>query len=234
MTEPRLAAFDLDGTLLDSLGDISAALNEALGERFGDAGRLPIETTRGLVGGGARTLVARALAALVAAGMLAPEKAGDAGIDATFALFLARYRARRTVLTRLYPGVREALGGLSRHGVVLAVLTNKPGVLSREILQDLGVLSMFARVIGGDDFDTRKPDPSGLLALMRQVGAPPRSTVLVGDSAIDVRTARAAGARSLGALWGYDRAGLRDATPDALLEAPEALETAVLRSLRDA
>ena len=207
---PRLVAFDLDGTLVDSIGDIASSVNHTLVERYGAQGSLPIVTVRGFVGGGARQLIERCLAAL-------QRPAEDLG--PMFDRFLVVYRARLVETTCLYPGMREALDEIGRHAT-LAVLTNKPGAFSRAIVSRLGLDGRFIDVIGGDDLKTRKPDPEGLLRITAQAGVRPEETALVGDSAVDILTARHAGALSIGVSWGYDREGLEQAGPDIIVRTP--------------
>lgn len=180
----RLAILDLDGTLVDSVDDLAASVNHALA-----ALGLPARTTaeiRSFVGEGARVLVARAIA---------PR---DELLEPALALWREHYDAHCLDRTRLYPGVDAALAGAGR---VLAVHTNKPGALARKILAGLGVSGRFAAIVGGDDAP-RKPDPAGALAIMAQVGASRADTVFVGDSRVDVATARAAGVALVAVTWG--------------------------------
>jgi phosphoglycolate phosphatase len=141
-------------------------------------------------------------------------------LGAVFERFLVIYRARSVETTCLYPGMREALDEIAKHAK-LAVLTNKPGDLSRAIVRELGIAGRFIEVIGGDDLGTKKPDPEGLLKLSALAGAGPEETALVGDSAVDVITARQANALAIGALWGYDRAGVELERPDIAVRAPK-------------
>jgi phosphoglycolate phosphatase len=201
----RLVVFDLDGTLIDSSLDLATAVNATLARLYPGATPLDLERVRSFIGDGARALVARSLSA---AGLR------DRPEDA-LAVFLDCYRARMLDTTRLYPGVAECLDALG--GRPLAVLTNKPGEMSRAILSALGVAGRFFRVIGGDDAP-RKPDPAGLLALMREAGVAPAAALMVGDSANDVRTGRAAGAWTVGVRGGFDPAGLAADPPDVLVE----------------
>lgn len=206
----RLIAFDLDGTLIDSITDIASSVNAALVARYGDEGVLPLRTVRGFVGAGARTLIERCL-----------ESLGRPGEDVgpVFERFLPIYNSRLVETTLLYPGMREALDAIANRAQ-LAVLTNKPGNMSRTIVRSLGLDGRFIDVIGGDDLKSRKPNPEGLLKLMARAGVRPEETALVGDSAVDVRTARNAGARSVGVAWGYDREGMELEGPDVTLAHP--------------
>ncbi len=213
----RLVVFDLDGTLVDSIGDIASSMNAALVERYGEAGRLPLPALRGFMGGGARLLIERCLQAL---GRPHQE------IDPLFARFLLIYRARLVETTLLYPGMRDALDEVARRAKV-AVLTNKPGSLSRAIIAALGLEGRFIDVIGGDDLKSRKPDPEGLLKLCALAGVASSEAALVGDSAVDVLTAKNAGAFAVGVLWGYDREGVLREHPDVTVAHPAELASAL-------
>lgn len=190
MTAPTLIVFDLDGTLVDSRRDIAEAMNEAL-TAWG-APALPEVALGRMVGDGAGVLVARACAA---AGLPMPADG--------LAQFLSRYDARLTRWTRPYAGTVETLTALADRAT-LAVLTNKPLAATHQVLGDLGLASFFgARVLGGDGPQARKPDPAGLSALWRAHGTGPDATLMVGDSVVDFRTARAAGTRICMARYGF-------------------------------
>lgn len=210
---PRLVVFDLDGTLIDSIGDIASSANQTLAEAYGESARLSADVVRGFVGHGARQLIERCVGA-------AGKPAAD--IAPLFERFLVVYASRLTETTRLYPGMADALDRLQT-SARLAVLTNKPGAMSRTIVKDLGLAGRFTAVIGGDDLQSKKPDPEGLLKIAAEAGVPPEETALVGDSAVDIRTARAAGATAIGVLWGYDREGVTAEKPDLLLATPSDL-----------
>lgn len=181
----RLAILDLDGTLLDTLDDLAASVNAALAA-VGLPPRERLEIER-FVGEGARNLLARAVAPRL--DLLEP----------ALAAWWTHYRAHCLDHTRPFPGIT---GLLTRTGRRLAVHTNKPGALARQILAGLGMLDRFAIVVGGDEAP-RKPDPAGTLEIMRRLGARPADTVFIGDSPTDVRTARAAGVRLVGVTWGF-------------------------------
>ena len=202
----RLLVFDLDGTLVDSARDLAAAVNETLARLGSGMPPLPLDTVRAFVGNGAGQLVARSLA----------ETGLAVSRDEALAVFLDCYRTRLLDTTRPYPGVVEGLDRL--RGRTLAVLSNKPGDMSRRILTELGLASRFARVRGGGDFPERKPDPGGLLGLLRELGASRAESLMVGDSPIDVRTARNAGVRVAGVRYGLDPAGLAADPPDLLVD----------------
>ena len=213
MSRPRLVVFDLDGTLIDSIGDIASSANQSLVEAYGESARLSHDVVRGFVGHGARLLIERCVGAV-------GKPAADVG--RIFERFFVIYGSRLTETTRLYPGMSDALDRIESSSR-LAILTNKPGAMSRTITQDLGLSGRFVAVIGGDDFPTKKPDPQGLLKIAADAGVRPEETAMVGDSAVDVRTARNAGAISIGVLWGYDREGVIAEKPDVLVENPPAL-----------
>jgi phosphoglycolate phosphatase len=215
----RLVVFDLDGTLVDSSQDLCTAINRMLAAMQPATRPLSHSQVRSFIGDGARMLVGRSLAA---AGLAAD-------VDAALPAFLAAYRDCLLDSTRFYPGVLDALDAL--RPLPLAVLTNKPGDLSRALLAGLGAGDRFVRVVGGGDAP-RKPDPGGLSELMELCGAAPAETVLCGDSAIDVATARAAGAFAVGVDCGFGSAGFADAPPDLRLPSVAELPAALLRAAR--
>jgi len=206
----RLLVLDLDGTLVDSSRDIAAALDAALQRLVPGTAPIPLERVLDFVGEGARLLIERSLEH---ASLALP-------VDELLAVYLDCYRERLLDTTRLYPGMAEALAALGPAGPALAVLTNKPGDLSRTILEGLGVADRFARILGAGDVPARKPDPAGLLALLDELGIPAAEAWMVGDSATDVHTGRAAGVRVAGVAWGFHPAGLRAAGPDRILDDP--------------
>jgi phosphoglycolate phosphatase len=203
---PRLAIFDLDGTLVDSLDDLHASVSHAL-RAVGLPPRSRDEV-HGFVGEGVRVLMARAIA---------PH---DHLLDPALAAFGPHYEAHCLDRTRPYPGMEALLAGARR---TLAVHTNKPGAMARTILGGLGLLPRLAAVIGGDEAP-RKPDPTGILEIMSRVGATPDGTVFVGDSRVDVATARAAGVPMVAVTWGYgSRAELAAAGATAFADDPAEL-----------
>ncbi len=204
----HLVVFDLDGTLVDSTRDICTAVNLAVRAVAPALEPLPEPTVRAFVGEGVHSLLAR-----VSAHLGRPELA-----DALLPAYLDAYGAHLLDSTSLYPGVAETLGALRAAGDQLAVLTNKPGDFSRTILAGLGLGTCFTRVLGGGDGAPRKPDPAGLLHLLAEHRVEPRQAALVGDSAIDVATGRAAGVLTIGLSYGLDSDGLRAASPAILLD----------------
>lgn len=217
MADVDLVIFDLDGTLVDTLGDIAGALAATLGEAGISAP--PLEVVRELVGDGARELIRRALRHA--------RSAGD--LDRLFARFLAHYGAHVSDRSSVYPGVVEALGTLAAAGVATAVVTNKPGQIARRLLADLALAGRFREVIGDGDGFPRKPDPAAARAVIARVGTRPDRTAVVGDGLPDLGLARALGARAIGAAWGYvapER--LAAESPHALAVSPEEAARLVL------
>lgn len=206
MRDVGLLVFDLDGTLVDSLRDLATATNRALDRIAPGTPPLPVEEVRAFVGDGARQLLRRSL-----------EKAGLPNtVDELLPIYLECYAACLLDTTRLFPGVPEALDRL--RGRTLAVLTNKPGDLSRRVLTGLGVADRFARIYGAGDVPGHKPDPAGLLRILEELGVPGGRAVLVGDSEVDVRTGRAAGVRTVGVTYGLHPEGLRAVPPDLCID----------------
>lgn len=202
----RLLVFDLDGTLVDSTRDLAAATNEALQRVAPGRPALPVETVQGFVGNGARVLIEKTL--------------GHAEVslpaDELLPVFLECYARCLLDTTRPYPGIPEALDALQ--GRAMAVLTNKPGPLARTLLEGLGLASHFARIWGPGDVPERKPAPGGLERLIDELGATPGTTWMIGDSAVDVQTARAAGVRVAGVTWGLAPEALLREQPDRLID----------------
>jgi phosphoglycolate phosphatase len=201
----RLVVFDLDGTLIDSSRDLATAVNRALRRVAPRAPALPEDLVRSFIGSGAGLLITRSLAA---AGLNDP-------VGEVLPVFLEEYSRCLLDETRLYPGAEDALDALA--GRALAVLTNKPGDLSRAILAGLGVGDRFFRIYGAGDVETRKPDPGGLLRIASEAGVEAGAAVMVGDSAIDIRTGRAAGTLTVGVTYGFDADSFREDPPDLLV-----------------
>ncbi len=181
---------DLDGTIVDSVPDLAAALNRLMRSR-GLAPFSEVETAR-LVGDGVERLVERAFAARAAA-------ADGRAIDA----YVADYGANYAVATRLYPDVAGTLRAMRASGWRLAVCTNKLERPARALLASLGLAGLFAAIGGGDSFPARKPDPAHLLATLLAAGGEPAQSVMTGDHRNDVAAAHGAGLPCIFAAWGY-------------------------------
>jgi phosphoglycolate phosphatase len=187
---PRLIVFDLDGTLVDSKRDLADAVNALIAELGGTA--LSEQTVADMVGEGAAVLIRRALAAV----------GFDVDVHFALARFLQLYDERLLMNTVPYEGMTDVLTALSPH-VRMSVLTNKPTRATERILDGLGLRDRFRDVIGGDTPLGRKPDPAGLRALIAGADATPETAWLVGDSPVDVETARRAGAGICLARYGF-------------------------------
>ncbi len=200
----RVVMFDLDGTLIDSRLDLVLSLNATLLHM----GRpeLPHEAIYKLVGSGAAVLVQRAL------GQGASDEQSQRGLD----FFLNYYREHMLDNTIAYPGVREGLEMLMDRP--LAVLTNKPVKFSQAILEGLGLAPYFRVVYGGNSFATKKPDPEGARVVLQDFQVSPKEAMMVGDSEVDVRTARNAGMWCCGVSYGLGPDGFRAHPPDLLLD----------------
>jgi phosphoglycolate phosphatase len=212
LKSPRFAAlydlfvFDLDGTLAETREDLAGSLNFAL-ERLGRAPH-DLETVTRFIGNGVTLLIQRAL------GPRGTQEAADEAL----AIFLEHYGAHCLDRTRLYRQVDEVTAALAGSGKKLTVLTNKPTGMSVKILEGLGIAGRFARIDGGDRFPKKKPDPAGLLEALASTGTPAKRALMIGDSGVDIATARAAGVAAAGALWGFKPADFAEEPPDYLLE----------------
>jgi phosphoglycolate phosphatase len=205
----RVLIFDLDGTLIDSKLDLAHSVNAMLKHM----GRTPLahEMVYSYVGNGAPMLVRRALG----------EGATDAECEKGLAHFLAYYRAHMLDNTVTYPGVREGLEKLK--GKAMAVLTNKPVRFSEEILNGLGLSRYFRFVYGGNSFEKKKPDPMGVETILRDLAVPPADAMMVGDSDVDIRTARNSGIWACGVSYGLGTESLRLHPPDIMLDSLDEL-----------
>ncbi len=201
-----LLVFDLDGTLIDSELDLALAVN-ATRANFGLE---PIEhqVIASYVGEGAPLLIKRSL------GPGAPDEQIEEGLQ----FFYAYYREHMLDNTYLYPGVRHGLDQLLETGAQMAVLTNKPVRFSQGIIETLRLSGHFRRVYGGNSFETKKPHPEGLSFLMQELAAPKEGTLMVGDSAVDVQTARNAEVRCCGVTYGLRPDTLVEHPPDVLVD----------------
>jgi phosphoglycolate phosphatase len=202
-----LVIFDLDGTLIDSKTDLANSVNATrawMGLETIDA-----SVVATWVGNGAPVLIRRALGPDVS----------DADIQRALEYFLGYYREHMLDYTKLYPGVKAGLDELRAAGVLMAVLTNKPVRFSQSIIDGLELHDHFFRVYGGNSFDQKKPHPVGIERLRNECNAAPDRTLMVGDSAVDIRTARNAGVPAAGVSWGFQPETLREHPPDLLVDA---------------
>jgi phosphoglycolate phosphatase len=213
----KLLVFDLDGTLIDSAQDLCNSVNAALVHVGHEP--LPDPAIAGFVGNGAPMLVRRSLAQRNGGSL-------DRVDDATQAEAY-HYREHKLDFTYAYEGVLAALAALralhNEHGGkprTMAVLTNKPVRPARGICEGLGLADFFLHIYGGDSFPTKKPDPQGLRALMEEAGATAEETAMIGDSQVDVQTARNAGVWSVGCAFGFGLDTLTATQPDILVDSP--------------
>ena len=202
----RLLIFDLDGTLIDSQRDLANSVNAAR-EHLG-LGPIADNLIYTYVGNGAPVLIRRALG---------PETP-QAEVDKALEFFLHYYHEHKLDHTRLYPGVRGALDRLLDAGHTMAVLTNKPWRISEAIVEGLGVKQHFQRVYGGNSFAEKKPHPIGIETLVTELKVPREATIMVGDSSVDIRTARNAGVMACGVTYGFQPETLKSDPPDLLID----------------
>jgi len=219
---PRLLVFDLDGTLIDSRKDLANSVNAMLAH----VGKpeLPLGVVESYIGDGATMLVRRAL------GDPEGDVHDEAEVNAALAFFLDYYRVHKLDFTTVYDGALDALTSIrAEHpALAMAVLTNKPVNPSRQICEHFGLNRFFFQNYGGNSFRTKKPDPTGLLALIAEASAlapaapsiTPAQTVMIGDSGVDILTARNCGAHSIGCSYGFSPHTLTAAGPDALIDSP--------------
>jgi phosphoglycolate phosphatase len=194
----RGLVFDLDGTLIDSKMDLVNSVNATLRELKREA--LPTDLVASYVGSGAPVLIRRALGG----------NPSEEELKRALAFFLVHYEEHKLDQTRLYTGVAETLAELK--SLPMSVLTNKPVKISVRILEGLGVAQYFRSIYGGNSFDTKKPDPTGAKQILKEFNLVASNAAMVGDSEVDVQTARNAGMLSVVVNFGFgthDRAAHR-------------------------
>ncbi len=193
---PQLVMFDLDGTLVDSVPDLAAAVDDMLQQL--DRPPAGVERVRRWVGNGARVLVRRALA-----GQMEHAAVDDAQAEYALGLFMDAYAHAHGHTVR-YPGVLECLDALRDAGVLLALITNKPQRFIPQLLQEQQLDGYFGWIIGGDTLPQQKPDPAALVHVMQQAGVMAAQSLFIGDSRNDVLAARAAGVSCVALTYGYN------------------------------
>jgi phosphoglycolate phosphatase len=214
----QLLIFDLDGTLIDSKLDLAQSVNASRAHM--GMGPLDLAVISTYVGRGAPVLIRKALG---------PE-ATDIQVAQALEFFLEHYREHALDTTRLYPGVKASLDRFHAAGKSLAILTNKPVAVSRTIIEGLSLSRLFFQIYGGNSFAAKKPDPIGIKKLMEEAGVCPDRTIMVGDTTVDVETARNAGVRACGVTYGFTPESLRQTPPDLLIDRMEDLADWVLRN----
>jgi phosphoglycolate phosphatase len=214
-----LLIFDLDGTLVDSKLDLVHAVNAARG--LMDLPPISEELVASYVGNGAPMLMRRALGAA----------ASEADVARGLEFFMTYYRAHMLDNTRLYPGVRDALDRLLEAGEKMAVLTNKPVRISRSMVEGLGLDKHFFQVYGGNSFEQKKPDPIGIETLLSESGLARERTIMVGDSGVDIQTARNAKVQACGVSYGFQPETFVEYPPDFVVDDMSELVEYVRRPL---
>ncbi len=218
----RTIVFDLDGTLVDTAPDLVATLN-AVFAREGWP-QVPYATARNQIGGGARAMIARGVAAEGIAA--SPEK-----LDQLFADFIAHYSEHIAERSRPFPGLTEVLDRLAADGARFAVCTNKLERLSVLLLKELNLADRFAAICGQDTFGMQKPDPEVLRRTIAAAGGSLAGAIMIGNSLTDIRTARAAGIPVIAVDFGYSERPVAELGPDRIIshyaELPAAI-TAIL------
>ena len=215
MTRRDLLIFDLDGTLIDSQRDLADSVNAT--RAWKQLPPLPDDIVSAYVGDGAAMLIRRAL----------PHLTDEEHAEA-HKFFLQYYRDHMLDATTLYPGVRESLDRLHAASVSMAILTNKPVKFSVRLIAGLELDRHFFRIYGGNSFEEKKPHPVGIEKLIEESGADRAATVMVGDSAVDVMTARNANVRACGVSWGFQPETFEHAAPDFIIDDMRALADMVL------
>jgi phosphoglycolate phosphatase len=204
----RAAIIDLDGTLVDTLGDFEAALNQML-QALGLPG-VDAATVERFVGRGSEHLILQTLRHV---------GAGEGLYERAWNSYQQAYRGLNGRWSRVYPGVDAGLSALRRMGLRLACLTNKPGEFARDLLAAKGLAAQFDFVFGGDAFERKKPDPLPLRKTCEALGTPPAATLMVGDSRNDAAAARAAGCPVVLVTYGYNHGEpVRSVDADAFID----------------
>jgi phosphoglycolate phosphatase len=188
----RATIFDLDGTLLDTLDDIANAANSVLAARGFPPH--PNASYRRFIGDGVLKLIVRALPAT---------HQDETTVEACVRAYVQEYERTWNALTNAYAGVPEMLDALVARGLKLAVLSNKPDRFTQRCVDELLAKWTFDVVLGASDQFPRKPDPASAIETAKRLGVPPADCLYVGDSGVDMQTARAAGMSAVGALWGF-------------------------------
>jgi phosphoglycolate phosphatase len=210
MTAPApTALFDLDGTLVDTAGDLTAALNVAL--KAGNAEPVSVDQVRTMIGQGARKLIERGFA-------LAKRDFSADEFEDLVRLFLDYYRANIDTHSVLYPHALTMLDQLEDAGVRLAICTNKPEDMAIALMDSLGHGDRFAMIAGGDTHAVNKPDPGHLTLTLEAIGGDPERVVMIGDSFADVEAARRAGYPCIGVSFGYTDTPMRELGPDFVID----------------
>jgi phosphoglycolate phosphatase len=231
MTAPTIV-FDLDGTLVDSAPDLIATLNTILAREGLPA--VAFATARNLVGGGARHMIERGLAAAASLPSSASRgglRWGTADVERLCGQFIDHYAAHIADHSRPFPGVEVALDELARAGCRLAVCTNKLEGLALKLLGALGLKDRFAAICGADTFGVQKPDPAILHGTVARAGGRSDTAIMVGDAIPDIAVARAAGIAVIAVDFGYSGTPVAELGPDRIVSSFERLPEVVFALL---
>jgi len=202
----NLLIFDLDGTLIDSKLDLVHSVNAT--RALMDLPPISDDLVASYVGNGAPVLIRRVLG----------PSASEADVQQALEYFLKYYREHMLDNTRLYSGVKDALDRLLEAGERMAVLTNKPVRFSRSLVDGLGLAQYFFQIYGGNSFEQKKPHPIGIETLLEETGLERDRTIMVGDSGVDIRTARNANVKACGVTYGFQPEGFLEDPPDLLVD----------------
>lgn len=219
--QPKLVLIDLDGTLVDSVPDLSYSVDQtmlALGlPARGEA------AVRTWVGNGVKTLVERALTNDL------HQAADPIALEQALAVFMDIYAENTSQRSRIYPGVLEGLDFLQTcNPLKIACVTNKAAQFTHKLLRDLGIIERFALIVSGDTLPEKKPHPLPLLYTAEQLGVEPADSLMLGDSKSDVKAARAAGFKIITVSYGYNHGeDIRDYHPDAVIDSFQELTTLI-------
>lgn len=217
-----LVVFDLDGTLVDTAGDLIASLNHTIGLE----GLEPVgyDDLTWLVGHGAQVMISRAFA-------LRGRELSDGDLARMLAVFVDHYAEAMPGVSKPYPGLLAAMDRLTAAGAGLAVCTNKLETLARRLIDGLGLSPRFSAITGGDTFAVRKPDAEHLLGTVRLAGGDPARTVMIGDSLNDMAVARNAGIPSIGVPFGYSDVPVAELEPTRIIAHFDELTPALVEDL---
>ncbi len=214
--------FDLDGTLIDSVPDVRAALNRMLIEL--GASPLSLKQVEATIGDGAAAMIERAF-------VMAGTSLDNIYLGTCLQSYLSHYRDHPVAHTTVYSGVREVLAAFKSQDVVMGICTNKPSAMAALVLEELDLDHYFAAVAAGDDTDFPKPDGRHIAQTLSLMGARGRQAIMVGDSETDMGAARDLGIPSIAVTYGYSKHGAKSLDADALIDAFTELPGAVSRLL---
>lgn len=217
-----IAVFDLDGTLVDTAPDLIASLNHALATE--GIGPVDVDAFRPFAGRGGRVMIETAFAR-------ARRPLDEATMRSLLAAFLAHYGENMPGASTVFPGGLDAMERLSAAGTLLAICTNKPEYLALRLIEGLGLASRFAAIAGADTFAWKKPDPRHLLSTVERAGGDPSRAVMIGDTATDVETAKAAGIPVIAVAFGYSDIPVKSLDPTTVIDHFDALTPALLDRL---